>query len=70
MDSRVPSPPQTYSLPPPKPVVAINEAPTEISNLLISLEGKPLHEQKQLLGDQLFPLVKVNESVCFTTLTQ
>ncbi|KAG1587754.1 hypothetical protein G6F48_005735 [Rhizopus delemar] len=58
MDSRVPSPPQTYSLPPPKPVVAINEAPTEISNLLISLEGKPLHEQKQLLGDQLFPLVK------------
>jgi hypothetical protein len=27
--------------------------------LISSFEGKPLHEQKQLLGDQLFPLVKV-----------
>ncbi|KAI7904235.1 uncharacterized protein BX663DRAFT_550627 [Cokeromyces recurvatus] len=30
----------------------------EIKALLNSLEGKPIHEQKQLLGDQLFPLVK------------
>ncbi|KAI8874623.1 hypothetical protein K501DRAFT_138378, partial [Backusella circina FSU 941] len=26
--------------------------------LLSSLEGKPIHEKKQLLGDELFPLVK------------
>ncbi|CEG66043.1 hypothetical protein RMATCC62417_02697 [Rhizopus microsporus] len=31
---------------------------TEIKNLLNSFEGKPIHERKQLLGDQLFPLVK------------
>ncbi|KAI8377560.1 uncharacterized protein BYT42DRAFT_546237 [Radiomyces spectabilis] len=31
---------------------------TEVNRLLSSLEGKPVHEQKQQLGDQLFPLVK------------
>lgn len=31
----------------------------EIESLLMSLEGKPIHEKKQLLGDRLFPLVKV-----------
>ncbi|KAI9473731.1 MAG: hypothetical protein EXX96DRAFT_579118 [Benjaminiella poitrasii] len=30
----------------------------EIESLLDSLEGKPIHEKKQLLGDKLFPLVK------------
>ncbi|KAG1313052.1 hypothetical protein G6F64_002546 [Rhizopus arrhizus] len=30
----------------------------EIKKLLSSFEGKPIHERKQLLGDQLFPLVK------------
>jgi hypothetical protein len=28
---------------------------------LESLKGLPTHEQKQLLGDRLFPLVKVSE---------
>ncbi|KAI7904631.1 uncharacterized protein BX663DRAFT_503026 [Cokeromyces recurvatus] len=30
----------------------------DIESLLNSLEGKPIHEKKQLLGDKLFPLVK------------
>ncbi|KAI8363884.1 hypothetical protein BD560DRAFT_403764 [Blakeslea trispora] len=30
----------------------------EIEQLLFSIEGKPIHEKKQLLGDKLFPLVK------------
>jgi hypothetical protein len=31
----------------------------EIKEMLNSFEGKAIHEKKQLLGDQLFPLVKV-----------
>jgi hypothetical protein len=31
----------------------------EIQALIASFEGKPIHEKKQLLGDKLFPLVKV-----------
>lgn len=31
----------------------------EVESMLISFEGKPIHEKKQLLGDKLFPLVKV-----------
>jgi hypothetical protein len=30
----------------------------KVNKLLASLEGKPIHEKKQLLGDELFPLVK------------
>lgn len=44
------------------PIVAPpTESPktAEIKALLNSIEGKPIHEKKQLLGDQLFPLVKV-----------
>lgn len=42
----------------------VDSAPTPIINkdveaLLFSFEGKPIHEKKQLLGDKLFPLVKV-----------
>lgn len=33
----------------------------QIENFLESLKGLPTHEQKQLLGDRLFPLVKVSE---------
>ncbi|KAI9470517.1 MAG: hypothetical protein EXX96DRAFT_584615 [Benjaminiella poitrasii] len=41
------------------PIVAPDQnKKAEIKALLHSLEGKPIHEQKQLLGDQLFPLVK------------
>ncbi|OBZ91501.1 Polyadenylate-binding protein 4 [Choanephora cucurbitarum] len=44
------------------PIVApptVNSSKTmEIEALLSSLEGKSTHEKKQLLGDQLFPLVK------------
>ncbi|KAI8890435.1 hypothetical protein K501DRAFT_206351 [Backusella circina FSU 941] len=45
------------------PIVApviIEEHPhaTEIKALIDSLKGKAMHEQKQLLGDELFPLVK------------
>lgn len=31
----------------------------EIKAMLNSFDGKAIHEKKQLLGDQLFPLVKV-----------
>ncbi|KAI8971825.1 hypothetical protein BDF20DRAFT_824445 [Mycotypha africana] len=45
------------------PIVAPNHLDAtkqeEIRALLNSLEGKPIHEKKQQLGDQLFPLVKV-----------
>ncbi|KAI7889347.1 uncharacterized protein EV154DRAFT_284373 [Mucor mucedo] len=30
----------------------------DVEALLLSFEGKPVHEKKQLLGDKLFPLVK------------
>lgn len=36
-----------------------NDDKTDIEALLASLEGKPVHEKKQQLGDRLFPLVKV-----------
>lgn len=29
-----------------------------IDSLITAMEGKPVHEKKQLLGDRLFPLVK------------
>lgn len=45
-------------------LVNSDTTPTPIINkdveaLLFSFEGKPIHEKKQLLGDKLFPLVKV-----------
>lgn len=36
-----------------------NDANDEVKALMNSFEGKPIHEKKQLLGDMLFPLVKV-----------
>ena len=36
-----------------------NDSTADIESLLASLEGKPVHEKKQQLGDRLFPLVKV-----------
>lgn len=36
-----------------------NDDTADIEALLASLEGKPVHEKKQQLGDRLFPLVKV-----------
>jgi hypothetical protein len=36
------------------------EHSSEIEALFETFKGKPMHEQKQLLGDRLFPLVKVN----------
>ncbi|KAI8066288.1 uncharacterized protein B0P05DRAFT_553712 [Gilbertella persicaria] len=39
------------------PIIS-SSANKEIEELLVSLEGKPIHERKQLLGDKLFPLVK------------
>jgi hypothetical protein len=57
--------------PPPKPISVTNTSNSsattstavkeEVESMLISFEGKPIHEKKQLLGDKLFPLVKVNE---------
>lgn len=41
------------------PIVAPTNKASEIQTMLSSFEGKAIHEQKQLLGDQLFPLVKV-----------
>ncbi|KAI7877902.1 hypothetical protein K492DRAFT_150031 [Lichtheimia hyalospora FSU 10163] len=35
-----------------------NDNTADIESLLASLEGKPVHEKKQQLGDRLFPLVK------------
>lgn len=34
----------------------------DVEALLLSFEGKPIHEKKQLLGDKLFPLVKVTNT--------
>lgn len=34
----------------------------EIKAMLNSFDGKAIHEKKQLLGDQLFPLVKVRST--------
>lgn len=49
-------------LPPPPPtpssMLSVSKG-IKVESLISSFEGKPLHEQKQLLGDQLFPLVKV-----------
>jgi hypothetical protein len=36
-----------------------SNANSEIEALLLSFEGKPIQDKKQLLGDKLFPLVKV-----------
>jgi hypothetical protein len=51
-----------------KPEIKTPSAPTqkekglreEIDNFLDSIKDKPIHEQKQQLGDRLFPLVKVS----------
>ncbi|GAN00603.1 polyadenylate-binding protein 1 [Mucor ambiguus] len=55
--------------PPPKPTSVTNTSSSsaststvvkeEVESMLLSFEGKPIHEKKQLLGDKLFPLVKV-----------
>ncbi|CAO3598712.1 unnamed protein product [Absidia cylindrospora] len=37
---------------------SISENKTVIDSLIKSMENKPIHEKKQLLGDRLFPLVK------------
>jgi hypothetical protein len=42
--------------------VSGNSTEKEIEALLLSFDGKTLHQQKQLLGDKLFPLVKVSNS--------
>ncbi|KAG0187518.1 hypothetical protein DFQ28_006251 [Apophysomyces sp. BC1034] len=41
----------------PEPAV-MSEQEQEVEMLLASIENKPVHEKKQLLGDRLFPLVK------------
>jgi hypothetical protein len=43
---------------PPPPAIESSKA-AEIKAMLSSFEGKAIHEKKQLLGDQLFPMVKV-----------
>lgn len=53
---------ETVVIPPRKsraiPIVAPAKT-AEIDAMLSSFDGKAIHEKKQLLGDQLFPLVKV-----------
>ncbi|CAO3613292.1 unnamed protein product [Mucor hiemalis] len=44
--------------PPPPPQPETNHKNEEIETFLASLKGLEPHEQKQLLGDRLFPLVK------------
>lgn len=44
--------------PPAAPVVVESPKTAEIKAMLNSFDGKAIHEKKQLLGDQLFPLVK------------
>lgn len=52
------------------PIVAPKpDTQKEIQSLLDSLENKPTHEKKQLLGDKLFPLVKVKTNKHCHTLT-
>lgn len=60
------SPPKDVVIPPRAsraiPIVAPvipAEHSSEIKALFETFKGKPIHEQKQLLGDRLFPLVKV-----------
>lgn len=38
-----------------------NTSSSDIEALLLSFEGKPVQDKKQLLGDKLFPLVKVKK---------
>lgn len=70
--SSPPPPPPVYYQPPKReskaiPIVAPKpDTQKEIESLLISLENKPTHEKKQLLGDKLFPLVKVESKHCTT----
>lgn len=58
-----PPPTENVVIPPRKskaiPIVAPSSKTNEIKEMLNSFEGKAIHEKKQLLGDQLFPLVKV-----------
>lgn len=44
----------------PKKILEVPVKNKDVEALLLSFEGKPVHEKKQLLGDKLFPLVKVN----------
>ncbi|KAF7722569.1 hypothetical protein EC973_002959 [Apophysomyces ossiformis] len=44
--------------PAPQEQTTLSEQEQEIEMLLASIENKPVHEKKQLLGDRLFPLVK------------
>lgn len=53
------------------PIVAPPPESPKLQEIMASLEGKQLHEKKQLLGDQLFPLVKVYIYIytfCFDTI--
>jgi hypothetical protein len=48
---------------PPSPPAIDSSKLAIVKALLNSFEGKSLHEQKQLLGDELFPLVKVGQTI-------
>jgi hypothetical protein len=41
-------------------VVESTPKAAEIKAMFSSFDGKAMHEKKQLLGDQLFPMVKVS----------
>ncbi|KAI8879391.1 hypothetical protein K501DRAFT_336108 [Backusella circina FSU 941] len=54
IESKVMMPPPST----PSSMLSVSKSGIKVESLIASFEGKPLHEQKQLLGDQLFPLVK------------
>jgi hypothetical protein len=53
------APPSVPSPPASSQATASKDNSEEAQALVASFEGKPIHEKKQMLGDKLFPLVKV-----------
>jgi len=58
VDNVVIPPRKSKAIPIIAPPILDTPKAAEIKAMLASFEGKAIHEKKQLLGDQLFPLVK------------
>ena len=58
VDNVVIPPRKSKAIPIIAPPILDTPKAAEIKAMLASFDGKAIHEKKQLLGDQLFPLVK------------
>lgn len=58
VDNVVIPPRKSKAIPIVAPPILDTPKAAEIKAMLASFDGKAIHEKKQLLGDQLFPLVK------------